>query len=140
MLGQGSGDSHRAQERYGCGDSRSADTVPTAPSSPDDRRVLAELPALVAQRRSRHYTQLAADGPARSPVFCGDLLHDLDLEITLDYQLLQSRVDRPLAELMPLDHDRYRLAIGLADDRDHLLFRETRFVHCSLQIGSQSLT
>ena len=29
-----------------------------------------------------------ADGLARSPVFCGDFLHDLDLEITLGYQLL----------------------------------------------------
>jgi hypothetical protein len=33
-----------------------------------------------------------------------------------------------------------RLAIRLADDRDHLLFRETRFAHCSLRVGSQSLT
>jgi putative tryptophan/tyrosine transport system substrate-binding protein len=35
---------------------------------------------------------------------------------------------------------RDRLAIRLADDCDHLLFRETRFAHCSLRIGSQSLT
>ena len=37
-------------------------------------------------------TQLAADGPSRSPVFCGDFLHDLDLEITLGNELLQPRI------------------------------------------------
>jgi hypothetical protein len=86
------------------------------------------------------------------------------LEITLGYQLLEPRilglkllqasdlarlkaakalapgVDRLLADAVPLGHYRYRLAIRLADDRDHLLFRETRFAHCSLRIGSQSLT
>jgi len=31
-------------------------------------------------------------------------------------------------------------ATRLADDRDHLLFCEPRFAHCSLRIGSQSLT
>jgi hypothetical protein len=89
-----------------------------------------------------------------SAVFCGDFLHDLDLEITLGLELLEAPdlvrlkavetlapcVDRLLADLMLLGHDRYWLAIGLADDRDHLLFRETRFAHCSLRIGSQSLT
>src|SRR5215813_4091288 len=49
-------------------------------------------------------------------------------------------VDHLLADPVPLGHHRYRLAIRLADDRDHLLFRETRFAHCSLRIGSQSLT
>jgi hypothetical protein len=43
-----------------------------------------------------------------------------------------------------LDHsagaDHYRLAIRLPDDHDHLLFCEPRFAHCSLRIGSQSLT
>jgi hypothetical protein len=113
------------------------------------------------------HTQLAADGPARSPVSCGDFLHDLDLEITLGNQLLQPRilglellqapdlvrlkatetlapcVDRLVADPVPLAHHRPWLAIRLADDRDHLLFRETRFAHfahCSLRIGSQSLT
>jgi hypothetical protein len=41
---------------------------------------------------------------------------------------------------VPLGHRRYQFAIRLADHRDHLLFRETRFAHCSLRIGSQSLT
>jgi len=108
------------------------------------------------------HTPLAADEPARLPVFCGDFL-DLDLEITLDNQLLQPRilglellqapdvarlkaaetlapgVDRLLADAVPLGHRRNLITIRLADDRDHLLFRETRFAHCSLRIGSQSL-
>src|SRR5205807_10449893 len=93
----------------------------------------------------------------------GDFL-DLDLEITLDNQLLQPRilglellqapdvarlkaaetlapgVDRLLADAVPLGHRRNLITIRLADDRDHLHFRETRFAHCSLRIGSQSLT
>src|SRR5262249_30892666 len=68
-------------------------------------RVAGRLATLEAQARSRTinqragpprhapgHTQLAADGPARSPVFCGDFLHDLDLEITLGNQLLQPRI------------------------------------------------
>src|SRR5205085_12680545 len=33
----------------------------------------------------------------------------------------------------------YTTLFRSADDRDHLLFRKTRFAHCSLRIGSQSL-
>jgi hypothetical protein len=40
---------------------------------------------------------------------------------------------------VPLGHRRHWFAIRLADDRDHLLFRKTRFAHRSLRIGSQSL-
>jgi hypothetical protein len=36
--------------------------------------------------------QLAAGEPGRSPVFCGDFHHHLDLEITLGDQLLQPRI------------------------------------------------
>ena len=110
------------------------------------------------------HTQLDAHEPARSPVFSRDYLHDLDLQITLGNQLLQPRilglkllqaphvvrlkppeafassVDRLLADAVPLGNPRNRFAIRLADDRDHLLFRETRLAHCSLRIGSQSLT
>src|SRR6266487_3432932 len=109
------------------------------------------------------HTPLAAGEPARSPVFCGIFLHHLDLEITLGHQLLQPRVlrlelpqapdigrlqaaetlapsvDRLLADPVPLGHRRNLIAIRLADDRDHLLFRESTFAHCPLRIGSQSL-
>jgi hypothetical protein len=36
------------------------------------------------------HTQLDADEPARSPVFCRDFLDDLDLEVAFSNQLLQS--------------------------------------------------
>jgi hypothetical protein len=49
-------------------------------------------------------------------------------------------VDRLFAALMPLGHNRHRLAIRLANECDQPLFRETRFEYCSLRIGSQSLT
>src|SRR6266566_7498213 len=49
-------------------------------------------------------------------------------------------VDRLLAEPVPLGNRRHRIAIRLADDRHHLLFREPRLPHRSLRIGSQSLT
>ena len=38
------------------------------------------------------HTQLDADEPARSPIFCRDFLHHLDLEVTLGHQLLQPRI------------------------------------------------
>jgi len=40
---------------------------------------------------SASFCRLRADGSA-TPVFCGDFLHDLDLEITLGNQLLQPRI------------------------------------------------
>src|SRR6476620_11527093 len=49
-------------------------------------------------------------------------------------------VDRLLADPVSFGHRRHWVAIHLAHDRDHLLFRETRFAHCSLRIGSQCLT
>jgi hypothetical protein len=115
------------------------------------RRVFRGLATLIVQRRPRHreqragppgrettlpaHTQLAAGEPARSPVFCGDFLHHLDLEIPLGHQLLQPRilglellqapdvarpkaaetlppsVDRLLADTVPLGDGRYRVAI-----------------------------
>src|SRR5262249_32868378 len=108
MPGQGSCGSRRAREKCGCDDNRSADTAPTAPSSapPRARRwppcdpgssmpIAPHKPACRPAAPRDHapgHTQLAADGPARSPVFCGDFLHDLDLEITLGNQLLQPRI------------------------------------------------
>src|SRR6476659_1861341 len=106
------------------------------------------------------YTPLAADEPARSPFFCGDFLHHLNLDIALRHQLLQPPilrlelpqaldiarlqttealapgVDRLLADAVPLGHRRHRIAIHLPDDRHHLLFRKSSFPHCSLRIGS----
>jgi len=38
------------------------------------------------------YTQLDADEPARSPVFCRDFLHDLDLEVAFGNQLLEPSI------------------------------------------------
>src|SRR4029079_19584325 len=40
------------------------------------------------------HTPLAAGEPARSPFFCGDLLHHLNLEIALRHKLLQPRILR----------------------------------------------
>src|SRR6266516_4089600 len=74
MPGQGSSGARHGQERCGCDGSRSAGTAPTAPAP--------------------GHTPLAAGEPARSPVFCGNFLHHLDLEITLGHQLLQPRVLR----------------------------------------------
>src|SRR5512139_746001 len=178
-LGQGLCGSHRARERCGCAGSRSVDTPPTVPSparsqprpSPpsDLHSSMPSAPPKTACRpvapraRAPGCTQLDAGGPARSPVFCGDFLHHLDLEVTLGHQLLQPRildlkllqaahvvrlkpaetlapdVDRLLAGPVPLGNRRYRFAIRLAEDRHHLVFRKTRFAHCSLRIGSQSL-
>src|SRR5262245_21399663 len=83
-----------------------------------------------------------------------------DLEITLGNQLLQPRilglqllqapdllrlkptetltprVNRLLADSVPLGDHRDRVAIRLADHRHHLLFRETRLAHCSLRSGA----
>ena len=69
-----------------------------------------------------------------------ELLQAPDLVRLKAAETLAPCVDRLLADLMPLGHDRYRLAIGLAGDHDYLPFRETRFAHCSLRIGSHSLT
>src|SRR5215469_1883704 len=178
--GQGSCDARRDREKRGCADSRSAGTASTVPSFAQQRRRSSPpcgcgsstpiVPLRTACRpvapraHALGHTQLDADEPARSPVFCCDFLHDLDLEITLGDQLLQPRilclklpqpthvvrlqapeplapgVDRLLANPVPLGDRRHRLAIRLPDDRDHLLFRETCFAHCSLRIGSQSLT
>jgi hypothetical protein len=67
----------------------------------------AALAAPVAQRRSGHRkqragpsgrettlpaTQLDVDELARSPVFCRDFLHDLDLEVAFGNQLLQPNI------------------------------------------------
>src|SRR6516225_508539 len=157
MPGQGSSDARHGQERCGCDGSRSAGTAPIAPQRTACR------PAAPRARAPGH-TPLAAGEPARSPVFCGDFLHHLDLEITLGHQLLQPcvlrlevpqapdvgrlqatetlapSVDRLLADPVPLRHRRNLVAIRLADDRNHLLFREPTFAHCSLRIGSESLT
>src|SRR5262249_55514983 len=94
---------------------------------------------------------------ARSPIFCSYFLHHLDLKIAFDNKLLQPRVlglklpqpanvarleaaealapgvDRLLADPVPLGHRRYWFAICLADDCNHLLFREPTLPHCSLR-------
>src|ERR1700741_1415359 len=107
-LGRGSCDDRRARERCGCADSRSADTASTAPSSAQQR--LRPSPSCgcgsstpIVPRRTAcrpvaprghalGHTQLDVDEPARSPVFCRDFLHDLDLEIALGNQLLQPSI------------------------------------------------
>src|SRR6266480_4551358 len=110
MPGQGSSDARHGQERCGCDGSRSAGTAPTAPSSARSPPHLwpASGPGsstLIAPQRTAcrpaaprahapSHTPLAVGEPARSPVFCGDFLHHLDLEITLGHQLLQPSVLR----------------------------------------------
>src|SRR5205823_1675926 len=161
---QGSSDARHGQEKSGSDDSRSAGTAPTAPScarspahpwptsGPGSSTPIAPQRTACRSAAPRAHapghTPLAAGGPARSPVFCGDFLHHLDLEITLGHQLLEPgvlrlelpqapdvarlqapetlapSVDRLLADPVPLGHRRNRIAVRLADDRDHLLFRE----------------
>ena len=55
-------------------------------------------------------------------------------------ETLTPRVDRLFADPVPLGHRRHWFAIRLADDRDHLLFRKTRFAHRSLRIGASLST
>ena len=97
--GLGSYGSRRGQEKSGCGGSRSADSAPTAPSSARPRprpwpacgpgSSTPIVPPRTACRpvaprgHAPGCTQLDADEPARSPVFCGNFLHHLDLEIAL---------------------------------------------------------
>src|SRR6185369_1649889 len=177
--GQGSWHGRRGREKYGCADTRSGDTAPTTlssarprahPSSPCgcDTSTLIALPRTACRPAAPRdqapgHTPLAAGEPARSPLFCGDFLHHLNLKIALRHELLQSRIlrlelpqalnvvrlqstetlapsiDRLLADAVPLGDGCHRIAIPLPDDRDHLLFRKTCFPHCSLRIGSQSL-
>jgi hypothetical protein len=101
----------------------------------------------------------AAGEPARSPFFCGDFLHDVELDIAfgdkplqpriLCLKLLQAphfarlkaaetlapRVNRLFADSVPLGHRRNLIAIGLPDDRNDLLFRESPLARCSVRIG-----
>jgi hypothetical protein len=69
-----------------------------------------------------------------------ELLQAPDVVRSKAAETLAPGVDRLLANTVPLGDHRHLIAIRLADDRNHLLFRETRFAHCSLRIGSQSLT
>src|SRR5262249_5857738 len=48
-------------------------------------------------------------------------------------EALAPGVDRLLADPVPLGHRRYWFAICLADDCNHLLFREPTLPHCSLR-------
>jgi hypothetical protein len=97
-------------------------------------------------------------------IFCGDLLHHLDLEVALGHQLLQPsvfllellqppnvvglerpepllpRVHRLVVHLVPPGDHRNPVAIPLAEDRHHLLFREPRLAHAPALFGKQSLT
>src|SRR5829696_10456800 len=94
----------RARERLGCVDSRSADRPararPSAPAparrSPPcaDHRKAPSVPQRAACRpaaakgRDPSHSSRPRGGPARSPVFSGDLLHYLDLEVALGHKLL----------------------------------------------------
>ena len=93
--------------------------------------------------------------PARSPIFCGSVTTSISRSRSLTsffsrgfsawncFSLrtsLAPAADRLLADPVPLGHRRHQLAICLAQDRHYLLFRETRFAHCSHRIASQFLT
>src|SRR6478672_8507733 len=99
-------------------------------------------------RHVRERTRLVDDARARLPFFCSDLLHHLDLEVAFGDQLLQPRVlslkplkpayivglersetlpprvDRLLADPMPLGDHADRLSIRFSQDRHYLLVRE----------------
>ena len=100
----------------------------------------------------------------RLPFFCGDFLHDLDLEVPLgqepfepDVLLLQlaqtfdvvgvhaaealpPAIDRLLADAVAFGDLSYRILVGLAQDADHLLFRKASLSHGSLfVVGSHLL-
>jgi hypothetical protein len=96
-------------------------------------------------------------------IFCVDLLHHLNLEVTLGDQLLQPRilclellqpahiirlhgaetlaprVDRLLGNAVLLGDARLGVPIRFAQDRNHLLVREPRLAHAVLRFGGQSL-
>ena len=105
-----SSDARHGRERCGCAGSRTADIAPTAPASARSRprpsppcgpvAATPSAPPRTACRPvgprdlARGHTQLDADEPARSPIFCRDFLHHLDLEVAFDDQLLQPRILR----------------------------------------------
>src|SRR4029079_9557879 len=68
------------------------------------------------------HTPLAAGEPARSPFFCGDFLHHLNLEIALRHELLQSRILR-LELPQALDVARLQSTETLAPSIDHAAWR-----------------
>src|SRR5690606_41755362 len=96
--------------------------------------------------------------PVRSPLFCVDLLHDIDLEVTVHQQLTQSGVlslqrfesfdlirlhtaelltpcvDRGLAHTMAFGHLGHAVLIRLAQDPDDLLVAVSRLLHLPLAI------
>src|SRR6185437_6856396 len=100
--------------------------------------------------------QPAAGAHVRLPFFSGDLLEDVDLEVSVRDHLLQPAVfllelpepfhvarlqaaevfapgvDRLRAHTVLLRHLRDRFLVGLPQDRDHLLVGESRLLHGSL--------
>lgn len=91
--------------------------------------------------------------PARSALFCGDLLHDLDFKVALGQQLLETgvfllqrpqlfhvgriqlavalspEIQRLLADTVLLGDLRDRRLVGLAENLDHLVFGESGLAH-----------
>src|SRR5438045_1761328 len=122
--GWGSWHDRRDRGRCVCADSRSADTAPTAPASARSPAHPSQLCAIhsatpTAPLRAAcrpaaprpHVlgpTPLVADGPARSPFFCSDLLHHLDLEVGLRHPPTQRRDLRPAPSRRPVSCRRWR--------------------------------
>src|SRR5205823_9811994 len=148
---QGSSDARHGQEKSGSDDSRSAGTAPTAPScarspahpwptsGPGSSTPIAPQRTACRSAAPRAHapghTPLAAGGPARSPVFCGDFLHHLDLEIALGHQLLQPGVLRLELPQAP-DVARLQAPETLAPSVDRLLADPCRLA--TAETGSRS--
>jgi hypothetical protein len=104
-------------------------------------------------------TPLVNGEPARSPFFCIDLLHHLDLKVALSHELLQPRVlefqlsealdvvrlhfaealaprlDRLFGYPVLLGDRANRVRAGLTKDRHDLLVRKSALAHPCLRFG-----
>ena len=130
--------------------------------------MLSERPAaahkpVVGSLPVRWHTGQRSDALVRSPLFCGDLLHDLDFQIPLSQQLLQpsillrqvlqfldfinSHAGKPLAPAInallgypvPLGHLGYRILIRFTQNPDDLFVAVSALLHCSPFAGSYLL-
>src|SRR5690606_9107464 len=79
----------------------------------------------VSTDRAQWRTRPADDGPVRSPLFCGDLLHHFNLQIPLRHNLLEPRV-LLLEQAQPLDLVRIHRAEALTPRVDRLLTQPVR--------------
>src|SRR5690606_20502145 len=112
----------------------------------------------VAIHHGKWHISPAQAEPARSPLFCVDLLHDVDFELSINQQLAQPgilpfqrfepfdfvrfhaaellapRINRRFAHAMALSHFGDCVLVGLAQDPNDLLIAVSRLLHLPLAI------